>query len=368
MQIPLVDLKQQYLGIKDEIDSSIQEVFNNTAFILGKKVEDFEGKFANLCNVKHCIGVNNGTSALRLALLALGIKANDEVITTPFTFIATAEAISHTGAKPVFADIDEKTYCIDPEKIEEKITKKTKAIMPVHLFGQPADMAPIMEIAEKNELKVVEDAAQAHNALYKNKKAGSIGDASCFSFYPGKNLGAYGEAGAVCTNDEDLARKLVLLRQHGELKRYYHDLIGDNCRMEAIQGAVLGVKIRYIDEWTEKRRKNAQIYGELLEKLDIVLPYEAGYAKHVYHVYAIRAKKRDMLRDFLGKNGVSTGVHYPIPVHLQKAYSFMGLGEGSFPASEKVANEILSLPMYPELSANEIDYVVGNIKRFLSNN
>ena len=366
MQIPLVDLKQQYLSIKDEIDSSIQDILDNTAFILGKKVEDFEGKFANLCGVRHCIGVNNGTSALRLALLALGIKAGDEVVTTPFTFIATAEATSHTGAKLVFADIDEKTYCIDPEKIKEKITKRTKAILPVHLFGQPADMDPIMEIAEKHGLKVVEDAAQAHNALYKNKKAGSIGNASCFSFYPGKNLGAYGEAGAVCTNDKELANKLVLLRQHGELKRYYHDLIGDNCRMEGIQGAVLGVKIKYLDEWTEKRRKNAQIYDELLEKLDIVLPYEANYARHVYHVYGIRAKKRDELRDFLSKNGISTGIHYPIPVHLQKAYSFMGLKEGSFPASEKVAKEILSLPMYPELSEEQMEYIADNIRKFLN--
>lgn len=366
MQIPLIDLKAQYLNIKDEIDSAIQEILDNTSFILGKKVEDFEAKFANLCNVKRCIGVNNGTSALRLALLALGIKANDEIITTPFTFIATAEAISHTGAKPVFADIDEKTYCIDTERIEEKITKKTKAIMPVHLFGQPADMDPIMEIAEKHGIKVIEDAAQAHNALYKNKKAGSIGDASCFSFYPGKNLGAYGEAGAVCTNNEEVAKKLVLLRQHGELKRYYHDLIGDNCRMEAIQGAVLGVKIKYIDEWTEKRRKNAQIYNELLENLDIVLPYEAEYARHVYHIYAIRVKNRNKLRESLGKNGVSTGIHYPIPLHLQQAYSFMGLGEGSFTVSEKVAEEILSLPMYPELSKEQMEYIADNIQKFLN--
>ena len=366
MQIPLVDLKQQYLGIKDEIDSAIQDVFDNTAFILGKKVVDFEEKFANICNVRHCIGVNSGTSALRLALLALGIKPNDEVITTPFTFIATTEAISHIGAKPVFVDIDEKTYCIDPKRIKEKITPKTKAIIPVHLFGQPADMDPILEIAEKHGLKIIEDAAQSHNALYKNKKAGSIGDVSCFSFYPGKNLGAYGEAGAVCTNDGDLANKLVLLRQHGELKRYYHDVIGDNCRMEAIQGAVLGVKIKYLDEWTEKRRKNAQVYNKFLEKLDIVLPYEAGYARHVYHIYAIRAKKRNELRDFLGNKGIATGIHYPIPVHLQKAYSFMGLKKGSFPASEKIAQEILSLPMYPELTEEQMKYIADNIQESLN--
>lgn len=366
-QIPLVDLKTQYLGIKDEIDSAIQEVLDSAAFILGKKVEDFEGKFARMCNVRHCIGVNNGTSALRLALLALGVKNGDEVITTPFTFIATAEAISHIGAIPVFADIDEKTYCIDSEKIRGKITKKTKAIIPVHIFGQPADMNPILEIAKKHSLKVIEDAAQAHNALYKNKKAGSMGDASCFSFYPGKNLGAYGEAGAVCTDNEEAAKELVLLRQHGELTRYYHDIIGDNCRMEAIQGAVLGVKMRYIEEWTEKRRKNAERYNKLLEEFDITLPYEAGYARHVYHIYAIRAKNRDMLRDFLGKSGISTGIHYPIPVHLQKAYSFMGMNKGSFPVSEKVADGILSLPMYPELSMEQMEYVAANIGKFLRN-
>ena len=365
MQIPLVDLKKQYLNIKDEIDSAIQEVLDNTAFILGKKVVDFEGKFARLCNVRYCIGVNNGTSALRLALLALGIKPNDEVITTPFTFIATAEAISNIGAKPVFADIDEKTYCIGPEKIKEKITKKTKAIIPVHLFGQSADMDPIMEIAKKHNLKVIEDAAQAHNALYKNKKAGSMGDASCFSFYPGKNLGAYGEAGAVCTNNEETAKELVLLRQHGELIRYYHDIIGDNCRMEGIQGAVLGVKIRYIEEWTKKRRKNAEYYNKLLKEFDMTLPYEADYARHVYHIYAIRVKNRDKLREFLGKEGISTGIHYPIPVHLQKAYFFIGMKEGSFPISEEVAEEILSLPMYPELSEEQMKYISDSINNFI---
>jgi len=364
MQIPLVDLKAQYLNIKEEIDNAIHGVLDNTTFILGKQVEGFEKKFANLCNVKHCIGVNNGTSALRLALLALGIKPNDEVITTPFTFIATAEAISHIGAKPVFVDIDEKTYCIDSEKIKEKITSKTKAIIPVHLFGQSADMSPILEIAKKQNLKVIEDAAQAHNALYKNKKVGSLGDIGCFSFYPGKNLGAYGEAGAVCTNDADIAKKLILLRQHGELVRYYHDTIGDNCRMEGLQGAVLGVKIKYIEEWTEKRRKNAGFYNELMEKFDAVLPYEADYGKHVYHIYGIRVKNRDALRDFLGKKGIATGIHYPIPLHLQKAYSFMGIKKGSFPVSEKVADEILSLPMYPELSEEQIGHITDSIKEF----
>ena len=364
MQVPFVDLKKQYLSMKDEIDSAIHEVLDSTSFILGKKVEDFEKKFAELCNVKHCIGVNNGTSALRLALLALDIKSGDEVITTPFTFIATAEAISHIGAKPVFADMDERTYCIDPEKIKEKVTKRTKAIIPVHLFGQPADMDPILEVAEKHNINVVEDAAQAHNALYKNRKAGSMGDISCFSFYPGKNLGAYGEAGAVCTNDESIAKNLILLRQHGELVRYRHDIIGDNCRMEAFQGAVLGLKIRYIEEWTEKRRKNAELYNKLMKEFDIVLPYEADYSRHVYHIYAIRAKNRDKLREFLGKNGVSTGIHYPIPVHLQKAYSFMGIKNGAFPISEKIAGKILSLPMYPELSEEQIEYVASSIEKF----
>ncbi|MAG16026.1 erythromycin biosynthesis sensory transduction protein eryC1 [Candidatus Woesearchaeota archaeon] len=368
MQIPFVDLKTQYLNIKEEIDSEIQDVLDNTAFILGKKVEAFEENFAKLCDAKFCVGVNNGTSALRLALLALDIKPGDEVITTPSTFIATAEAISHVGATPVFVDIDEKTFTIDPNKIEEKITEKTKAIIPVHLYGQPCDMDPIMEIARKHGLKVVEDAAQAHNATYKDKKAGSIGDVNCFSFYPGKNLGAYGEAGAVCTNSEELARKIVLLRQHGELEKYNHEIIGDNCRIAAIQAAVLGVKLKHLESWTEQRRKNAQLYNELLENTELTLPFEAPYAKHVYHVYCIRAKNRDKLREYLEKNGVASGIHYPIPVHLLKAYSFMGLKEGSFPASEQAAKEIVSLPMYPELSEEQIRYVVDKVNEFLKDN
>tara|TARA_Y100000310_G_scaffold345466_1_gene465305 strand:- start:15787 stop:16890 length:1104 start_codon:yes stop_codon:yes gene_type:complete len=364
MQIPFVDLKAQYLNIKEEIDTAIQEVLDNTAFILGKNVEDLEKKFAELCNTKYCVGVNNGTSSLRIAMLALGIKPGDEIITTPFTFIATTEAISHIGAVPVFVDIDEKTYTIDPKKIEEKITEKTKAIMPVHLFGQCADMDPIIDIAKKHNIKIIEDAAQAHSALYKNKKAGSIGDVSCFSFYPGKNLGAYGEAGAICTNDEVTGKKSVLLRQHGELERYRHDIIGDNCRMEGIQGAVLGVKIKYIEEWNEKRRDNAKKYNKLIEKFDITIPLEAEYAKHIYHIYAIRVKNRDELRNFLDEKGVSTGIHYPIPVHLQKAYEFMGLKGGSFPISEKVANEIISLPMFPELTEEQMQYVASCIEEF----
>jgi dTDP-4-amino-4,6-dideoxygalactose transaminase len=365
MQIPLVDLKAQYLNIRQEIDTAIKEVFDNTAFILGEKVEDFEKKFADLCGTKYCVGVNSGTSALRIALLALGVKPGDEIITTPFTFIATTEAISHIGAIPVFVDIDDKTFTIDPKKIEEKITGKTKAIIPVHLFGQCADMDPILEIARKHNIRVIEDAAQAHNASYKGKKAGSMGFASCFSFYPGKNLGAYGEAGAICTNDEEFAKKSILLRQHGEIKRYYHDIIGDNCRMEGIQGAVLGVKIKYIEEWNEKRRSNAKKYNELLEKFNLTCPFEAGYAKHIYHLYTIRIENRDELRDFLGEKGISTGIHYPIPIHLQKAYESLGLKEGSFPVSEKVANEILSLPMFPELTEEQIQYIASSIREFL---
>lgn len=365
MHIPFVDLKKQYHNIKDEIDSAIQEILDNATFILGKKVEDFEKKFANVCEVKHCIGVNSGTSALRLSLLAMGIKPGDEVITPPFTFIATQEAISLIGAKPVFVDIEDKTYCIDTNKIEEKITNKTKAIIPVHIFGQPANMDPIMEIANKHDIKVIEDSAQAHSALYKNKKAGSIGDVSCFSFYPGKNLGAYGEAGAVCTNNKEIAKKVILLRQHGEIKRYYHDIIGDNCRMEGIQGAVLGVKLKYLEEWNEKRRKNAEFYNKLFKNNDVIVPYEAEYAKHIYHIYGIRTKNRDKLRDFLTRNGIATGIHYPIPVHLQKAYSDMGFKKGSFPVSEQVSDEILSIPMYPELTEEQMSYVADKVKEFL---
>lgn len=365
MQIPLVDLKAQYNTIKDEINQVIQEVLNKSEFILGSKVKDFEEKFAKFCNTKHCIALNSGTSALRLALLSLGIKSGDEVITSPFSFIATAEAISLVGANPVFADVDEKTYTLNPSEIKNKITKKTKAIIPVHLFGQSADMDPIMDIGKSNNLDIIEDAAQAHGSLYKNKKVGSLGKISCFSFYPGKNLGAYGEAGAVCTNSDELSKKVLLLRQHGELERYYHEIIGDNCRMEGIQGAVLGIKIKYLDIWNEKRRKNAEIYNNLLKGLDIITPENANYSKHIYHIYAIRLKNRDKLREFLAKKGISTGIHYPIPIHIQKAYSSLKLKKGSFPVSEKIASEILSLPIYPELSIEQIEYITDSIKEFL---
>ncbi|MBU1136567.1 MAG: DegT/DnrJ/EryC1/StrS family aminotransferase [Nanoarchaeota archaeon] len=364
MEIPFVDLKSQYKAIKEEIDSAIRSILENTAFILGEAVENFEKSFAEYCNKKFSIGLNSGTSALQLALIASGVKLGDEVITVPNTFIATAEAISMVGAKPVFVDIEPKTCTIDVSKIESAITEKTKAIIPVHLYGQPADMKPILEIAEKHNLIVIEDACQAHGAEYKGKKL-PISDIGCFSFYPGKNLGAYGEAGAVVTDNPELAEKIKILRDHGQEKKYIHKIKGFNARIEGIQGAVLGVKLKYLEEWNEKRRKNAQLYNELLKDLnEIIIPHEAEYSKHIYHLYVIKAKNRDKLQEFLKQKGVSSGLHYPVPIHLQEAYSDLNYNKGDFPITESCVNEILSLPMFPELSEEQIKYIVDSIKEF----
>ena len=366
MEIPFLDLKRQYTSIKTEISEVFNDILDSQKFILGEYVEKLEKSFAKYCRSRYCIAVNSGTSALYLALKALGIGYGDEVITVPNTFIATAEAISMCGATPVFVDIDEKTYNIDVEKIEAAITEKTKAIIPVHLYGQCADMDRINEIAEEYNISVIEDACQAHGAEYKGKKAGSLGIAAAFSFYPGKNLGAYGDAGAVVTNNEDIAERIKLLRDHGSKKKYYHEIIGGNFRMDAIQGAVLSIKLRYLDKWNNLRRENAKIYNEYLEDLDkIILPYELDHAKHVYHLYVIRTKKRDELQEFLNDNKIITGIHYPIPIHLQKAYKNLGYSEGDFPVAERIATEILSLPMFPELSHKEIEYITKKIKYFI---
>ena len=356
--IPFVDLKAQYDSIKDEIDEAIQNVLNNTSFIMGEELKKFEVEFAIFCDVKHAIGVANGSDALILALRACGIGEGDEVITVPHTFISTAEAISNVGGKVVFVDIDPKTYTIDVSEIEEKITEKTKAIIPVHLYGQPADMAPIMRLAKKYNLRVIEDTAQAHGAEYKGKKVGSIGDVGCFSFYPGKNLGAYGDAGMVVTNNERIAKKIKLLRNHGRItKKYEHDIEGYSSRLDNLQAAILSVKLRYLNKWNESRRRNAKKYNELLNNIDgIITPYEAEYAKHVYHLYVIKVEKegRDKLREELNSKGIATGIHYPIPLHLQTAYSYLGYKEGDFPITEKASQEILSLPMFAELSDEQI--------------
>jgi dTDP-4-amino-4,6-dideoxygalactose transaminase len=367
MNVPFLDLAIQYKTIQQEIHEKLEKVLQSCAFSGGPFVEEFEEGFAKYCNTPHVAAVSNGTSALWLALLALGVKQGDEVITVPNSFIATAEAISWAGAEPVFVDIDPITYTMDPSLIERAITEKTKAIIPVHIFGQTADMDPILEIAKKHKLFVIEDACQAHGAEYKGKKAGSIGDAGAFSFYPGKNLGAYGEAGAVTSHNKDLIGTIKKIRDHGQVKKYYHDYVGWNDRMDGLQGAVLSVKLKYIQTWTELRRKHAQTYRELLKDVakEIKLPQEAEHAKHVYHIFSIQAEERDKLMAYLKEEGVNCGIHYPIPIHLQKAYAEKGWRAGSYPVSEVCAQRFLSLPMYPELSSEHLEYTVAKIKNFI---
>ena len=367
MNIPFLDLKAQYAAIKDEIHAAVGEVMENTAFAGGPFVAKFEQAFAGFCGCKHAIGVGSGTDALWLSLLSLGIGPGDEVITVPDTFIATAEAITYCGAKPVFVDVEEKTYNMDPALLDAAITPRTKAVIPVHLFGQTADMDPILAICKAHWLPVVEDACQAHGAQYKGRNAGSMGATGCFSFYPGKNLGAYGEAGAVVTNDDAIAAKIKIFRDHGQAKKYYHDVIGWNARMDGIQGAVLSVKLKYLADWNESRRTHAREYTRLLSPVKGVLsPFEADYATHVFHIYAIRTGRRDQLMAYLAEKGISCGIHYPVPIPLQKAYQGLGLAEGSFPVAEKCAAEFLSLPMYPELTSDQIQCVANEIKGFYS--
>jgi len=375
MNVQFIDLKTQYHSIKNEIDSAIQEVIDNLAFAGGPFVLQFEKEFAPFCQSPHAIGVGSGTEALWLALKALGISEGDEVITVPNTFIATAEAISFCGATPVFVDIDTKTYTMDPVKLEDYlkirsresgIPRHLKAVIPVHLYGQMADMDPIVEIAKAYGLFVVEDACQAHGAEYKGRRAGSIGDAGCFSFYPGKNLGAYGEAGAVVTKDPVMNEKIRTLRDHGQSTRYYHKAIGWNARMDGFQGAVLSVKLRHLSAWNEARIRNARIYDELLSDLpDAVTPARADYARHVFHIYAIRVKGHDELIAHLKSKDIHCAIHYPVPLHLQEAYGFMGLGKGTFPVSEACAEEIVSLPMFAELTEDQMRFVVNGIKDFM---
>ncbi|MEZ4703108.1 MAG: DegT/DnrJ/EryC1/StrS family aminotransferase [Rhodothermales bacterium] len=367
MEVPFLNLKAQYLAIQEEVQEAIQRVIDKTAFAGGPFVQQFEEAYAAYCQTKHAIGVGSGTSALWLALEGLGIGEGDEVITTPNTFIATAEAISYAGATPVFVDIDEKTYNIDPSLIEEKITARTRAIIPVHLFGQTADLAPILDIARKHGLHVIEDASQAHGALYQGQPAGSIGDVGCFSFYPGKNLGAYGEAGGIVTSNSDLARYIQMVKDHGQSQKYYHDIVGWNDRMDGIQGAVLSVKLKYIDRWNELRRQHAQTYSNLLSDVDgVVLPHVAEYGTHVYHIYAIRVDRRDQVKAEMEKRGVYCGIHYPLPLHLQKAYEDLGHVRGDFPVTERCSDTYLSLPMYPELTHEQIMQVVSVLKASLA--
>jgi len=363
IRVPFLDLKNEHAPLREEFDQAIRQVIDSSAFAGGPFVTKFEEEFAAFCECKHAIGLGSGTEAIWLVLLALGIGPGDEVITVPSTFMATAEAITYCGATPVFVDIDERTYTMDVTALEAVITKRTKAIMPVHLFGQPADLDPIMKIARAHKLFVIEDAAQAHGAEYKGRKAGTIGDAGCFSFYPGKNLGAFGEAGAVITNDSDLQEKIRILRDHGQVRKYYHTMIGWNCRMDGIQGAVLSVKLRGLARGNELRRAHANKYNEAFADMEqIIAPVEAAYAKHVYHVYAIRVQERNDVIEFLTKKGIGYGVHYPVPVHLQHAYRDLGYAKGAFPVAERTAEEFLSLPMYPGLTQTQRNLVIDAVK------
>ncbi|MFN4133895.1 MAG: DegT/DnrJ/EryC1/StrS family aminotransferase, partial [Candidatus Hadarchaeales archaeon] len=364
VKVPLVDLTRQYKSIKKDIDRAVGEVLNSGSFILGKNVETFEKKFAKYCGAKYGVGVASGTDALKLALAAIGIEAGDEVITTANTFISTVDAISHNRARPIFVDVDE-TYTLDVEKLEKLITPRVKAIIPVHLYGHPAEMAPILEIAEKHGLAVVEDAAQAHGAEYRKRKVGSFGVCACFSFYPAKNLGAYGDGGMVVTNDEEIYEKLQMLRNYGQKGKNRHEFIGHNSRLDEIQAAILNVKLKYLEKWNSARRKMAKQYSERLqENGNMILPVERENAKHVFHLYVVRTNRRDELREWLKMKGIETGIHYPIPVHLQRAYAHLGVGEGSLPKTEKYAREILSLPMFPELKKSEIEYVCNWVDSF----
>jgi dTDP-4-amino-4,6-dideoxygalactose transaminase len=360
--VPFVDLKAQYRSIKSEVDAAIASVLEIGQFVLGDEVTAFEQEFAAYCNARFGIAVNSGTSALHLALLAANIGPGDEVITVPFTFVATVAAIRYTGARPVFVDIDADSYTMDVDQLEGAITKKTKAILPVHLYGQAADMDPILAVAQRHGLSVIEDAAQAHDAEYKGRPVGAIGDLGCFSFYPGKNLGAYGEGGMVTTNNPDYANTIRMLRDWGQERKYEHSLKGYNYRMEGLQGAVLRVKLRHLKSWTEARRRNAACYNERLSDSFIQTPREMPYAHHVYHIYAIRTSRRELLLQILSAREVHTGIHYPIPVHLQEAHSDLGYRSGAFRVSERIAGEVISLPMYAELSEENIEFVSSAIR------
>ncbi|WML58023.1 DegT/DnrJ/EryC1/StrS family aminotransferase [Neobacillus sp. PS2-9] len=362
MTIPFLDLQAQYRSIKDEIKAAVEQIFENCAFIGGQEVERFEKSFAQYCQAAHCVSVANGTDALWLTLKAMDIGPGDEVILPANTFIATAEAITAVGASPVFVDHDIDTYTINTSAISDKISEKTKAIIAVHLYGQTADMDPILKIAAEHGLKVIEDAAQAHGAEYKGIRAGSIGDAACFSFYPGKNLGAYGDGGAVVTNDQNLAEKVRFLSQHGSKVKYIHEIAGYNSRLDGVQAAILNIKLKYIEQWTEARRKNAELYRNLLKDSSIVFPTEREHCRHVYHLFVIRVKNRDVVQRNLLNRGIQTGIHYPTPIHLSEAYRNLGIPEGSFPISEDYAKELLSLPMYAELSEDQIKEICDTLR------
>jgi len=361
--VPLIDLKIQHRSIAAEVEAAIKNVCDNTAFILSDEMKAFESEFAAFCGAKHGVGVANGTEALFLALKALGIGAGDEVIVPANTFIATAAAVSHANATPVFVDVDPETYCIDPAKIGAAVTEKTKAIMPVHLYGHAADMDAILAIARANGLKVIEDCAQAHGTHYKGKQVGSIGDAAGFSFYPSKTLGAYGDAGMVMTNSDEVADSLKLLRDNGRTTWYEHAIIGYNSRLDGIQAAILRVKMKYLDKWVEGRRAHAAQYGELLGDIkELTLPVEKSYTRHSYYVYVVRANNRDDVMAKLKEKGCGCGIHYPVPLHLQPAYAFLGGKPGDHPVSEEYAKQIMSIPMFPELTPEQVSEAASIIR------
>lgn len=361
-KVPFLDLNAHHLPLRDEFDHAIGRVIDSGIFASGPVVAEFEEAFAQFCQSPFAIGVGSGTEALWLALLACGVGPGDEVITVPNTFMATAEAITYAGAKPVFVDIDEASYTMDPARLEDALTPRTKAIIPVHLFGQTADLEPILQFARAKDLYLIEDAAQAHGAECNGRKVGSIGHVGCFSFYPGKNLGAFGEAGAVVTSDAGLKDKITILRDHGQVKKYYHHMVGWNCRMDAIQAAVLGIKLAHLEDGNALRRAHAKQYDQRLAGRDqIVTPWVAPYGKHVYHIYAVRVQNRDRVKKQLEDAGVESGIHYPLPIHLQLAYADLGYKPGSLPVAECVSRELLSLPMFPELTEEDIDFVCDTL-------
>lgn len=369
MGVPFLDLKAHHAPIRKELEMAMAEVMDSSAFAGGPFVEKFDQEFAAYCGTRHSVSVASGTDALWFALLGCGVRPGDEVITVPSTFMATAEAISFCGAIPVFVDIEDQTYTMDPGQLERAITPKTRAIIPVHLFGQTADMDPILEIAARHGIPVVEDACQAHGALYKGRKAGSMGRAGCFSFYPGKNLGALGEGGASVTNERELCETMRTLRDHGQVKKYDHSMIGWNGRMDGIQAAALRVKLAHLDRTNELRRQHAAAYTQLLRNAPgVTTPVEAPGRRHVFHVYALRVPNRNGLGDALTKAGIGWGIHYPIPVHLQRAYAFLGHKRGDFPVTERCADQFISLPMFPELTADQIGTVVSVICDYLNKN
>ena len=358
IKVPYLDLKAQYRSIKPEIDEAVARVLDSCQFVLGPEVAEFEKDFASYCGTSECIALNSGTSALHLALLAAGVGPGDEVITVPFTFVASVATILYAGAKPVLVDIEPRTFNMNPDALQAAISPRTKAIVPVHLYGHPADMDPILEVARKHNLVVIEDAAQAHGATYKGRSAGSVGDIACFSFYPTKNLGAYGEGGAVTTSNPEYARTIRMLRDWGQDRKYHHLLHGYNYRMEGFQGAILRVKLRHLERWIERRRAIVKTYNEQLAGLDVVRPAEMPWARHVYHLYTLRSDNRDALQADLLNEGIQTGVHYTTPAHLQPAYAHLGYGPNSFPESKKAAREVLSLPLYPELTESQVQTVL----------